>query len=155
MIQAVDIVRSPLEKFYDSLSDEQKQRFEAIGNRAGAGGGNLATLCGPQSGDFTSLPERRIERAVQPTTQQQGVFDELRKAPESATKDLQASCPAQMPQTPVARLDAVKTRLSAMVEALKTVRPKLEDFYASLNDEQKARFNVLSLPHQASPQPEQ
>ncbi|MGA9206207.1 MAG: Spy/CpxP family protein refolding chaperone, partial [Terriglobales bacterium] len=154
MIQAVEIVRSPLEKFYDSLSDEQKRRLEARGSSGGAEIGNLAMLCGPQSENVANLPERRLEQAVQPNTQQQGVFDELKKASESATKDLQASCPAQMPQTPVARLDAIKTRLSAMVEALKTVRPKLEDFYASLNDEQKARFNILTPPHQAAPQPE-
>jgi hypothetical protein len=141
MIQAVDIVLSPLEKFYDSLSDEQKQRFEAISSKVGGEGRNLAMLCGPQSVDVTSLPEQRIEQAVQPNAQQQGAFDELKKASENAAKDLQASCPAQMPQTPVARLDAVKTRLSAMVVAFKTVRPKLVDFYASLNDEQKARFN--------------
>ena len=62
-----------------------------------------------------------------------------------------------MPQTPVARLDAVKARLSAMVDALKTIRPKLEDFYALLNDEQKARFNTIGPPPQAAsaqPQPQ-
>jgi hypothetical protein len=52
----------------------------------------------------------------------------------------------------VARLDAVKTRLTAMVEAMKTVRPKLADFYASLNDEQKARFNTMGPPPNAPSQ---
>ena len=51
-----------------------------------------------------------------------------------------------MPQTPAAQLDAVKTRLTAMVEAMKTVRPPLEAFYASLSDEQKARFNTMGPP---------
>jgi LTXXQ motif family protein len=153
MIQAVEIIRPPLQKFYDSLTDEQKQHLEAKGS-AGAEIGNLAMLCGPRSGNVANLPEQRIEQALQPNTQQQGLFDELKKASESATKDLQASCPVQTPQTPVARLDAVEARLSAMVEALKTVRPKLEDFYASLNDEQKARFNILPTPHQLAPQPE-
>ena len=51
-----------------------------------------------------------------------------------------------MPQTPVARLDAVKTRLQAMVDAMNTVRPKLHAFYASLGDEQKARFNTMGPP---------
>jgi hypothetical protein len=150
MIQAVEIMRPPLQKFYDLLSDEQKQRLEARAD-AGADIGNLAMLCGPRSENVASLPERRIEQALQPNSQQQGVFDELKRASESATRDLQASCPAQSPQTPVARLDAVKTRLSAMAEALKVIRPKLEDFYASLNDEQKARFNILSPPHQPMP----
>jgi hypothetical protein len=30
-----------------------------------------------------------------------------------------------------------------MIEAANTVRPALEDFYASLNNEQKAKFNRL------------
>jgi hypothetical protein len=29
---------------------------------------------------------------------------------------------------------------------MKTVRPKLEQFYTSLNDEQKARFNAIGEP---------
>jgi hypothetical protein len=43
-------------------------------------------------------------------------------------------------------LDAVKTRLSAMLEAMNAIRPKLQDFYASLNDEQKAKFNIMTPP---------
>ena len=37
----------------------------------------------------------------------------------------------------------MQKRLEAMIEAANTVRPALEDFYASLNDEQKAKFNRL------------
>ena len=36
MIEAVAAVRVPLEKFYEMLSDEQKARFDAIGQRPGA-----------------------------------------------------------------------------------------------------------------------
>jgi hypothetical protein len=50
----------------------------------------------------------------------------------------------------VARLDAVKTRLKAMVEAMKIIRPRLEAFYASLNDEQKAKFNIMGPAQSAS-----
>jgi hypothetical protein len=45
--------------------------------------------------------------------------------------------------TPVARLDAANNRLQALVQAAKTVRPRLAAFYASLDDEQKAQFNNL------------
>ena len=41
------------------------------------------------------------------------------------------------------RLDAMETRLKAMVEAANTIKPSLDRFYGSLNDEQKARFNKL------------
>ena len=36
-------------------------------------------------------------------------------------------------------------RLDATAQAVNTVRPALQDFYASLDDEQKARFNTMRL----------
>jgi hypothetical protein len=57
-----------------------------------------------------------------------------------------------MPQTPLDRFDAVGTRLNAMENAIKTVRPALASFYDSLTDEQKARFNTLGPPRTASRQ---
>jgi hypothetical protein len=41
------------------------------------------------------------------------------------------------------RLDAVEKRLDAMAQAVKTLRAPLDKFYASLSDEQKARFNIM------------
>src|SRR5260370_38919048 len=46
MIQAVQIVHSPLEKFYDSLSDEHRQRFDAIGISRRAEAEHRFELCG-------------------------------------------------------------------------------------------------------------
>jgi hypothetical protein len=154
MMKAVDIVQGPLQKFYDLLSDQQRQRFDAIGNTGGntgneraTAGGNVAALCSQQSGDVTDLPVQRIEQVVQPNgQQQQQAFDALKQVSRDTAQQLQSSCPAQVPQTPVARLDAVKTRLQAMVDAMNTVRPKLQAFYASLSDEQKARFNTMGPP---------
>ena len=37
----------------------------------------------------------------------------------------------------------VAKRLDALANALAMVKPGLSDFYNSLNDEQKARFNVI------------
>ena len=96
---------------------------------------------------------QRIEQEVRPNTQQQNALADLKKASEDAASDLQASCPTQMPRTPVARLDAVATRLKAMADAMTSLRPKLENFYASLSDEQKANFNTMGSPqpsHQSS-----
>ncbi len=158
VIQAVQIVRDPLGKFYDSLSDEQRQKFDAMGNakanRASVAPTDLTALCGQQSGDVTALPVQRIEQEVQPNAQQQGAFDGLKKASQDIAAKLQASCPTQVPQTPVARLDAVKTRLDAIIDAMNTVRPKLEAFYASLSDEQKAKFNTMGPPKNAAAAPQ-
>jgi hypothetical protein len=48
--------------------------------------------------------------------------------------------------TPPARLEAVAMRLEAMLQAVKTVQPTLEDFYGALSDEQKAQFNRIGAP---------
>jgi hypothetical protein len=33
-----------------------------------------------------------------------------------------------------------------VADAIKSIRPALDNFYASLNDEQKARFNMMAGP---------
>jgi LTXXQ motif family protein len=154
MVDAIQIVRPPLEKFYDSLTPEQKQRFEALGKtgRTGASANNasnnnLAELCNKEQ-NFARLPIDRIEEIVQPNAQQQAAFDDLKKTSQTTADDLQASCPTQVPDTPVARLDATKARLEAMTATMDGVRPKLADFYASLSDDQKAKFNTMGPPPQ-------
>jgi hypothetical protein len=153
VIQAADVVRGPLQAFYGSLSDEQKQRFDNMdskGKRQAPAGGDVAALCSQQSSDTTNLPIQRIDQVVQPSgQQQQDAFAALKQASHDSANQLQASCPPQVPQTPVERVDAVKTRLQAMVGAMHTIRPKLQAFYASLSDDQKARFNTMGPPASA------
>ena len=159
MVQAWGVMRTPLDDFYNSLNDEQKQRFAALGpasgarsNRRGpASGDNLAARCNSRTENFTQLPVQRVEQAVRPTQQQQGALEKLKAASTEAANQLQASCPAQSPQTPLDRFDAVGKRLDAMAGAVKTVRPALADFYSSLTDEQKARFNTLGPPQNTGP----
>jgi hypothetical protein len=157
MIEAVQTVRTPLEKFYDSLSDEQKEQFNLIGSGEGqatasAANSGPAALCGQEAQDATNVPVQRIEQVVHPNAQQEQAFGDLKNAAASAAQELQSSCPTAMPQTPVARLDAAAARLKAIVSAMNIVRPKLEGFYASLSDEQKARFNTMGPPQSAAQQ---
>jgi ABC-type transporter MlaC component len=145
MIQAVQMVRAPLERFYSSLSDAQKERLSAMSepaNGRSSSGSDVAALCDPRAVSFAQLPVDRIERAIQPTSQQEATFENLKATSASAAASLQASCPAKTPATPVERIDAVEMRLDAMVQAAKDVRPALGAFYATLSDEQKARFNI-------------
>jgi hypothetical protein len=53
-----------------------------------------------------------------------------------------------MPTKIVDRLDSVDALLAAMLSAVEVVRPALEEFYASLTDEQKARFNSWGVSRQ-------
>ena len=152
-------MRTPLDNFYNSLTEEQKQRFAALAPASGArtnrpepaSGNDLAALCSRRAKGFTQPPVQRAEQTVKPTQQQQDAFDKLKAASTEAANQLQASCPTQMPQTPMDRFDALGKRLDAMVEAIKTVRPALASFYDSLTDEQKSRFNMLGLPQTTPP----
>jgi hypothetical protein len=42
-----------------------------------------------------------------------------------------------------------------MADAIKSVRPDLQNFYASLSDEQKAKFNTMGPPPKATSSPQQ
>jgi len=156
-IKAVQVVRAPLERFYQALSDDQRQRFNAMnGSTRGApSAANMTAACSQGAGNFIDLPVQRIEQVVQPTAQQQSVFDSLKKAAQNASDQLQSSCPTAVPKSPVARVDTVETRLTAMAGAIKSVRPDLNNFYASLSDEQKARFNTMGPPPKAVSSPQQ
>ena len=148
-LEAVQTVRPPLEKFYDSLSDEQKERFNEIGPKktnspeAQAALPDEAKKCGEAKPGLTNLPIEKIDDALNPNDQQQAELDKLGEATVKAVGILQAACPSETPLTPPGRLQAIETRLQAMADAAKTVKPALDGFYASLNSEQKARFNHL------------
>jgi hypothetical protein len=135
-------------KFYDSLSDEQKARFNAIGPNVARNTGAVRaeaqnTACSAQKSGLAELPIERIEDAVRPTGSQQAGLDRLSRANDEAVAVLQAACPDGIPQTPVGRLDAIEKRLEAMIQAAKIIQPALQEFYTSLSDEQKSSFNTL------------
>jgi hypothetical protein len=152
MIKAVEIVRPPLESFYNALSDEQKARFNAMGEpdaprtvgrepqRAQQG---ALTACGADAQGLTAWPTEQVERIVQPNETQRAGLNALASAATNAADMLKAACPSDLPQTPVGRLDAAANRLDVLSQAIRTVRAALGNFYSSLDDEQKARFNRI------------
>jgi hypothetical protein len=150
-LDAVKLVRPPLEKFYDSLTDEQKARFNEIGPEMARVGRSAAARqaekqddCAGAKAGLSTLAVDRIEDVVRPTDAQLAALDRLSGALDKAVDMLQAACPTTLALTPVGRLETMEQRLQAMIEAANMVRPALEHFYASLSNEQKARFNRLS-----------
>jgi hypothetical protein len=151
MLAAIDLVRPSLAEFHDSLTDEQKARFNAIGPEPGreqvhARGGDSnpsANACGGSKPGLIDLPIEQIETAIRPGSGQLQALDRLRSASRKAIETLESACPDSVAQTPVGRLDAMHDRLAAMVKAAKELQPALNEFYASLNYEQKAAFNTL------------
>jgi LTXXQ motif family protein len=150
-LEAVRIVRPALEKFYNSLSDEQQARFNALGPNIGERlqqqpqqeANAQSDTCGDPKSGLTQVPIERIEAVIRPAGTQKETLDHLRDATEKAVRGLQTACPDSVPLTPVGRLEAMEKRLEAMIEAAKLVQPALDEFYGTLSSEQKARFNAL------------
>jgi LTXXQ motif family protein len=84
-----------------------------------------------------------IAQIVGPDEAQRAALEELKTAMAKAVDLLKAGCPTDLPSTPTGRIEAMRVRLSAMLEAVRTVRAPLAKFYALLNDEQRARFNAV------------
>jgi len=148
-LQAMQTVRPPLEKFYSSLSDEQKERFNQLGPKETAANAEASVAsqhddtCRQPKPGLANLPIEKIEDVVNPNGAQAAQLSILQDATNNAVAILQAACPNETPMTPPGRLDAMEKRLQAMVDAAKTVKPALQSFYASLTSEQKARFNRI------------
>jgi len=154
--QAVRLVRPKLEAFYGALSDDQKERFNALGptstpdrrrarSAAAPQAERLARACDAREIGPADWPLGRIEESVRPDERQRAALNELRAATADAAKMLASACPGEMPLTPTGRLGVMERRIDAMLQAVATLQPALAKFYAALNDEQKARFNRTLL----------
>src|SRR5262245_825077 len=121
-----------------------RRSARSYSGRGSSGGRSVgADLCSGQTAGLTDWPIERIAQTVEPNDAQRAVLDELKAATAQALDILKAACPTALPSTPTGRIEAMHQRLDAMLQAVRTVRPVVEKFYQSLNDEQKARFNAL------------
>jgi hypothetical protein len=148
-LQTVQMVRPALENFYASLSDEQKERFNALGPKPSAANAEAreaaqaADSCKQPKPGLANLPIEKIEDVINPTGAQEAELNRLQDVTSKAVEIMQAACPDETPLTPPGRLDAMEKRLQSMIDAAKTVKPALQNFYSSLSSEQKARFNRI------------
>jgi hypothetical protein len=155
MIAAVATVQPPLEKFYGLLNDEQKARLTALGNDQRQAKttdkitGLLGPICGAAPSGVMEWPTAEIDQTVRPTDAQRASLAALQNATAQAADLLKTSCVTEDPLTPPARLAAVGKRLDTMLQAVKMVSAALNDFYGTLSDEQKARFEAIG-PQQTS-----
>jgi len=155
MLAALGAVQPPLQRFYDSLSDEQKARFNAVMPEPAVGrtarrrtaaanaAPDLTEVCNPRSAKALDVPRDRLEREIRLTDAQRAAHDALNDATMRAADLLSARCSTDQTFTPPGRVMAMEQRLNAILDAIKIVQPALDNFYGSLSDEQKARFNQL------------
>jgi hypothetical protein len=147
MLQAVQVARPALDKFYQSLNDEQKERFNVIDQDVETTGQRQTeiALCRRAERDPRPLLDR-TEHILRLSGNQDAALMTLKEASVKAADILKASCRSERPLTPTGRLAAMEERLNTILQAVKLVQAPLENFYNSLSDEQKARFNRLGAP---------
>jgi len=108
----------------------------------GWGRGGFAGMCDPRGAGMAEWRMERIERLINPTEAQRKALDDLRTASTKAAETIATACPRDFPASASARMELMEKRLEAMLTAIKIVRPAFDAFYATLNDEQKARINA-------------
>jgi hypothetical protein len=99
--------------------------------------------CGAGPAGLGSWSADIIEQALSLDDTQHAKFNGLKAASQRAIQYLNERCPKNDAASPTGRVDVQERRLSAMLEAVRTVQPALDDFYATLSDEQKARLAAI------------
>lgn len=136
LTMAIDLVRPPLQQFEQSLDAKQKAQFAAT---SGA-----AAECGaaPTATDWSV---DQIDQSVQPGEGQRKTLSDLKQTFASIAGDLHAHCPNPLPQSPLARLEAIEARLDAGWRAALSMQVALAKFERGLNDQQRNRLEAMNL----------
>lgn len=146
-------IRAALQAFTDTLTDEQKAKFnppapdQRQGDAKGANStngpmGRQYQACAAQAADAERF-RKQIQQTVATTDAQRASLEALSRTSSNMAKLLMASCAQPVPKTPLARLDAANGRLTTMNFAATTMQVALNDLYGQLNEEQKTKFDGL------------
>ncbi len=106
--------------------------------------GGRGGMCNPAGAGFSGWRADRIAELIKLTDAQRPKFEEFKAASVKASQAMRDACQADVPDTIIARTEAMEKRLEAMLQGVRTVRPTLEALYATLSDEQKARLDSNS-----------
>jgi hypothetical protein len=168
-IAALDGVRPVIETFYTSLNDEQKARLVAMymsnnnsreksdqsrrSSRNGqtyrdASSTQQESICGKWAGALRDWPTRQIESNMTLSDTQHAALYDLTASTYRAAGTLIASCPTETSFTPLGQIEAKRKRVDALGQATSMIRPFLDRFTDTLNDEQKIRLTKIVNPTQ-------
>ncbi len=157
MVEAVQIVRPPLEKFYTSLDRGAEATLRSTG-KIGKGrrtawrhherqsGGALRQRAG-----FRQAAERNVSRmSFKPNAQQQSSFRRFDESLAGRRREAAGLMPDTNAGNARRPTRSVKTEAGSHDCSMDNIRPKLAAFYETLNDEQKAKFNNMGPPPNTS-----
>ena len=143
MKSAIARIRTPFEQFYESLDDDQTAELAALNDQRAPFAPKVpaAQSCTPP--DALPWPTADIEARLHPNDAQREALAALSRMIALARNTLNLACQPDENLGAPDRLATADTRLDAMLDAIKWVRPALDDFYATLSEEQKAQFDSI------------
>ena len=150
--QALDALRPPLNEFYNALDAGQRERLAGTTSFASSrrerdnAQPGLALACANYARVLLNWPDRRLDRALALDRSQRATLTNLRASSNKAAGLLIQSCPDGTPTTPPERLDVMRKRLDVIGMAVGTIAPAFGQFYESLSDAQRAKFEQLTQP---------
>jgi hypothetical protein len=142
MRQALAIIGPALDGLYGALDEAQKVRLDGIAPDPAAATNaveSAVSICGP------SPPHPPPARAdIEPKPPQRVALEALTAAIGAAIERLRAACPTPMPWTLPQRVSALKTRLDAMLAAVRIERPALATLADALSREPTSPANDIA-----------
>jgi hypothetical protein len=100
-------------------------------------------LCTPLSVGLYEWRVQWVNRLLHPSEAQKVGLDALLAASTKARKTITTACPKEPVETTIVQLSVMERRVTALLDAIKTVRPIYDKFYASLDTTQRARLDAL------------
>jgi hypothetical protein len=122
-------------------------RYRGFNDRAsplGAAVAELIKACVEGSEELQHWPNDSTAKIIAPDEGQRGPLEQLRGNAGQQAEILRTACPNDIPADPLARIDVSNSAVDAMLAAVNAVLPSIEGFYATLEDEQKARLNYAA-----------
>jgi hypothetical protein len=143
--------RAPLEGFYETLTQAQKDELTKQGpyqasadsKKANARADESPQACASRNAESAERLIKTIRERVRPNKEQAESLEALHKTSAGMAKLLTASCMRSIAADPLPRLDAAINQVTTINYAATTVEIAFNDFYIKLDSRQKARLDSL------------
>ena len=143
MKSAIARITTPFETFYELLDDDQKGKLAELSSQRAPFAPKVPATQSCTPSEALQWPGSEIETRLHLNDSQREGLDALQRMSALARNTLNFNCQPDENLDPPDRLATADTRLDAMLDAIKLLRPALEDFLATLSDEQKAQFATI------------
>jgi len=143
MKSAIERMRTPFEKFQESLDDDQKAELAALNDQRAPFAPKVPATQSCTPPEALQWPVSEIQAKLHLSETQREQLDALQRMNAFARNTLNLACQPDDNLTPSDRLATADTRLDAMLDAIRLIAPALDDFLATLSEEQKAQFETI------------